>query len=790
MWNRQPFPRLSLPRPLLGRPLLLLLPAMMAGILLARLLRPGLATALALLLAASLATFLCLLQKRDPGLALALCAALLGFYLCAGQQAALAAWPGENGDQVVVEGRMLGAALPREGGRYRLLLRVESLNGTALSSAPVYVYGEGELPGPGSRLRVSGECFLPRVPGNPQAFDYGTYLAYQGIAGSISAYFDGEVGVLQPGPSLGPACLGALLREKLNQAAAGLSPLRRGLVLGVFLGDKAGLDYRLSNTLGLAGMLHAFAVSGLNLGFIVAFGLLLLGPGYAKRRGRLWLTLGLILVYLTMTGAAASILRAALMAVTLLLADALGEQNDSVSALALSALISLAVKPLWLFDPGFQLSYGAVLGILVYYPNFRQLLKAWPRLLRESYALTWAATLFTLPLVSYYFWHISWLGWLPAPLVAWGVGLTVLLGYAAAIFALFWPFAAFLLLDLAGWVMETLYRLAEVLLRWPAAASISGSVPLWYVALFMGLLLFLPQIPSLRAPKRQAACLLSLVLAFSLLPAASHTPALAWDRDMLAEVTFIDVGQGDAALIQARDGYTVLIDGGGSQSSGAVGEYILLPYLKSQGIGSIDLIVSSHPDLDHTDGLISVLENLPVGQLMTADCWEGNALQSLLLQRARQNGTPILPAAAGDAYDLGKYLKLTVYHPAPGSIAPSQAENDYSLVCEISCNETDILFTGDAGGEVLARLAADYGIEAEILKLPHHGSETGYSEDFYRLSQGETAIISLASDNSYGHPAPDVVEYWQAHGRLCRTDQQGAISLRLSSQGYSLADKE
>mgnify|MGYP001009861054 CR=1 FL=1 len=705
MWTRRTTlnPTLSLPGPLQGRPLLWLLLAMTAGILLAHWLRPGLNLALALLILSGVLAAYCLFRNAKPLPALLLSAALLGLYLCAGQQAALDAWPCADAEQVTLEGRVMGAAVPKEDGTYRLLLQVESLNNQALATAPVYVYAEGALPRAGSRIQVQGECFQPRLPGNPQAFDYQTYLSYQGIAGSVSAYYGGEVLLLEAGPRFSLGQLGAWFRQKLLIAAIGMDPTRKALALGVFLGDKAGLDYRMSNTLGLAGMLHAFAVSGLNVGFIVAFALLLLGGGYRKRKARLAVILALLLLYIAMTGAAASIVRAALMALTLLLAQALDEPGDGVSALAFSALIILAFKPLWLLDPGFQLSYAAVLGILIYYPAFQKLLRSWPRLLRDSYAVTWAATLFTLPLVSYYFWHISWLGWLPAPLVAWGVGAAVLLGFGGAVLAMFWPYAASLLLSVAGWLMELLYRLAQQLLRWPGAASVSGALPLWPVALILALLLALPLIKCLGQGKRLIFALLLSVLCFSLFPILSHWPALAWERETLAKAVFLDVGQGDACLVQTRDGYTVLIDGGGSKSSGAVGEYILLPYLKSQGISSIDLIVSSHPDQDHLDGLISALENLPARTLLTGDCWPEAGPQGTLLQAARSNGTKTVFTAAGDNYTLGRYLRLTVYNPAPEDWATVGEGNNCSLVCELSCGDTDILFTGDAAGSVAGK---------------------------------------------------------------------------------------
>lgn len=775
--------------PLAGRPLCQVALAMASGIVVAEYLRPPLAAALILLAAAMALAVICLLSEKLNRIphsavyrraALLLCCGALGFFLCAGQRAALDAWDYRDGQYLTVQGRVSGAAELREQGRYRLLLDIMAVDGEPYQGAPVYIYGQGAPPLSGSVVEVIGQCLRSTAAGNPNAFDYQLWLERQGIAGVVSAYYNGEVTVMESGPSFSPAELGGWLRSLLNEAAEGLNERQRALVLGVFLGDKSGLDHQMRNALGLTGMLHAFAVSGLHVGYIVAMALLLAGRGYGKRLPRLLLTVIMLLVYILLTGASASILRASLMAMTLLLAGLFREMNDTPSALALSALLCLCFKPLWLFDPGFQLSYGASLGIVIYYPLLLPKFRRLPDFLARIYTVTLSATLFTLPLICYYYWHIAWLGWLLAPLVMWLVGASVMLSFCATVAAVFWPQAAALLLKVAGGLMEMLYSVAAWVAALPGAATVSGSMPLMYIATFVAALLLLPLVNTLRRGRGLGLMLIALTLAFSLLPGLWQS--LSRDDEVLAEAVFIDVGQGDAALIMDNEGLTVLIDGGGGYTEGAVGEYILLPYLKSRGITDIDVMISSHPDRDHTDGLLSVLENMPVGALFYAGCHDDHQLQRELLSAAAANGAELIEAAAGDGYRLGHTLQLHFYHPPDGYLP--EDDNEASLVCELSCGETDILFTGDAGGPLLRELAQRYDIETEIIKLPHHGAKGGYDEDFYAMTNAETAIISVGADNSYGHPAPVVVEYWQEQGALYRTDRQGAITLLLQKRGY------
>lgn len=768
-----------------GRIIVILLLCFVAGILLAAYTKPTLllcciAVGVALLL--PLPFFL--LRRLRPLLFLPLALAL-GAFFCAGQQGALDAWTFSDGHHIIVCGKVRAISSDEDG--WRATLKVSSADGQPLRSADIYLYGEGAAPAPGSSVEARGTVFSPEPYANTNAFDYRLYLRQEGIAGAVSVVQTGRISVLRQGPAFSFSRIGARLEANLREAATDLSGGQRALVFGVFLGDKSGLTYEMKNVLGLTGALDAFAVSGVHVGFIVLMALMLVGGGYRRRLPRFLVCLAMLAVYCSLTGASASVLRSSLMALILLAATLFDEQYDGVTALALAAFVCLAFRPLWLFSAGFQLSFAAAAGAIILTPAFRQLMSPLPKLLRDFFSVTFAATLTILPLISYYFYHISWLGWLLAPLLVLASGVTVMLSFAATVIAMISPAVAGLFLAAASYAMEAAYWVCAAWSKFSLTASITGAVAGWTVALFLASLFLMPWLLR-RMGARAGWALLLLILPLFTLGApksVAHQPTLPGP---LTEIVFIDVGQGDCVLVITPDRQTILIDGGGNAwAPGSVGEYSLLPYLKSRGITRIDLMINSHPHADHTDGLLSVLTYLDVTRLIYTDIWQGEEYGEQLLALATDQETELQACRAGDFLAVGDYVRLNFYYPAPGmETAEEINDNNGSLVFELSCGDIDILFNGDIDGELLSQVCAAALAETEIVKVPHHGSKSGYAADLAPLLESEAAIISVGRDNSYGHPAAKVVEYWQEHGEVYRTDSDGSVSLFTNGTEYQI----
>ena len=772
LWWPPPFLR--------GRVLTQMLLAFIAGLLLVA--GSGLSSVFSLALAAlsALGAALCFKHYKKAALALLLCGmAFLGCFLFARAEAQSGSFPMPAGDEAQVFGRVKTESVLRDENRYRLLCEVSEVNGLPWQGS-IYIYYEGGPLLPGARVMARGKVMGFTPYGNPGAFDYGAYMRRQGIATSLSCYYNGEIY-----SSSGFAAAHGSVRGRLLAAFDKAAGENAALLKGIFLGDKSDLSFAQKSALSFSGVLHAFAVSGLHVGYLVGMVLLLVGAGRKKRWPRLLATIAMMLFYLRLTGTPASVLRACIMTLCLLTASALDEKSDRYTALSLAALLCLFYKPLWIMDAGFQLSFAAAFGIMYLFPYMRLLAgsrqaimpAAGPRpfgervkhFLSDTLAITMAASFATMPLVGYYFYHISVVGWLVSPLFVLGAGFTVICCFISALLAIFSAAWAALPLYLMDMLMRAMYGISAWSSTLPWAYIASGQSPLVAVLLFYAMLLALPAM--LKKRRRPRLSLFSVLVLLVLL--LTFSPALNNTGQGQLEVVFIDVGQGDAALLITPGGRSILVDGGGNRmSSGSVGENALMPYLRYRGLRRIDLLVSSHPDADHIDGLFTVLENMPVGQLLYAECFAENDLQQHMLYLAQQNGAIAMPAHTGMRFALEPGLTLEVCHPAAASYYSERDNNQGCLTVLITYDKIKFLLTGDVHLGDLQQIPA-----ANIVKLPHHGSKSNYDEDAYAKLYAEAVVISVGRDNSYGHPGQNVIEYWQEKAIIYRTDRHGAVSI-------------
>ncbi|MCL6430427.1 MAG: MBL fold metallo-hydrolase [Anaerolineae bacterium] len=269
------------------------------------------------------------------------------------------------------------------------------------------------------------------------------------------------------------------------------------------------------------------------------------------------------------------------------------------------------------------------------------------------------------------------------------------------------------------------------------------------------------------------AAVLLLVGSAALLPAGSAqaVPSLV--------ATFLDVGQGDAIWVQTPDGQDLLIDGG-PRTDGRVRDYLL-----SRGCTDIELMVLTHPHADHVSGLVPVLEGMPVHEVWYNGQEYGSAIYARFLGLIAAEGIVSRTVRAGEAYTRGA-VTLQILHPQ--TLRASEANNN-SVVCRLSYGELDLLLTGDveasAEGEMLGRRAP---LEAEVLKVAHHGSDSSSTLAFLEAVSPEIAVISVGATNPYGHPSPATVARLRALGAAVhRTDWCGTLVLTSDGTSYTLA---
>ncbi|QNB46180.1 DNA internalization-related competence protein ComEC/Rec2 [Thermanaerosceptrum fracticalcis] len=640
--------------------------------------------------------------------------------------------------------------------------------------------GEQELPGgirvllrtkgdaqvlPGTVVGVRGKLSLPRQARNPGEFDYRQYLANGQIFYQLTTQ-DNGLTVISEGQ--GVRTWLAREREKIASHLAQIIPLKeRGLLLGVLFGDKSGIPDTDYEAYQRAGVVHLFAVSGLHVGFVLGLVWALLSFWEVRPLFRLLLGAGCLTVYFFLVGWTASIVRAIIMALVGLVALTVGKKQDLYTTLALAALIILVANPGELLQTGFQLSFVTTAGLIYLTPWLGNLG------LGKILAPAVAAQLAGIPLGAYYFNQIS----LVAPflnIIAVGAGgIIVGLAMIGSILYFVWPPLGDPFFLGAGGL---LYALSEFILWWGRQEWTGLIVPtpplalivILYAFLFLAphLYNFIPYWRSFFPPVYRQRILTAFIII--------GITCFLWPHMGKTQVVFLDVGQGDSIFIKTPGGKTILLDGGGTPGSDySIGKQVLKPFLRRQGLRKIDLVIMSHSDTDHSEGLLEVIPYFNVGQIIVPPLEQGDKVEEALLQVARKRNIPLNSVTAGQYIQVDDQVRLEVLHPDGERIWHG---NNKSLVLKLIYQEAEWLLTGDIENEAIAYLLAQKeDLRADILKLPHHGSISSYSEEFYR-QVGPWAVIVSAGINKFNHPHPRVRGYFSERGiPFYLTRDNGAI---------------
>lgn len=661
---------------------------------------------------------------------------------------------------------------------------------------------------PGDLLRV--ELARIRAPSglrNIDLFDYERYLSDRGIRAIVYPSASSAIDIVESRLSLGRALekIRSALRERLNFDGRELAS---AIAQGALLGDKGLIDSELKNGLARTGLAHLVVVSGLHIGFVCAAGyflikLFLFALLYKTRREALesgvamkFAALGALALswgYGALTGLADPAMRATIMISIYLLALIFGRARAFYPSFAVAIVIILTLDPKALFEAGFQLSFVTLFFIVNFADRFFNHSR---RVDRAPSILT--ARLFTSapkgPPPAILEWLIGWAGVSifafigSAPLVAYYFNLVslvaIFLNFAMTpLAAVFFPFgliSAMLgvdpALDLIGRIFQGGARLALTLASEPLAAINLVAIAPSLVALIYGaILIALGEI----APARKKILLPITLTLISLFPLVWFARG-KFDRGMTAR--FLDVGQGDASIIDWGSG-ALAIDGGRSYPTFDLGSQVLAKALFGLGSRSLSAIVSTHGDADHIGGLPGLYTTLNGARYYDNQALIAHSSRAARLRNLAKGDRLYRTWRAGERiiFDDGVSLELIwpteSFRADQGGAAES---NDLSIVAKFHYRSISILFTGDIGSEMEAELI-DSGadLEADILRVAHHGSSGSTSTRFLEAVRPKWALISAGRANRFGFPHNATLERLAASGvSVLRTDLEGEIQAR------------
>lgn len=652
--------------------------------------------------------------------------------------------------------------------------------------------------GSGQRLRFAARLELPE---DFDGFAYREYLARQGV-GAIARARSAEV---LPGGT-GPGTVMAGVRNLLLDGLNDLVPEpEAALGAGILLGVRSAIAPEINDAFATAGLTHVVAISGWNIAIVAALVAALVRPLERGPGGRWTTAVAAALViggYVILTGASPSVVRAALMAGAMLVGRLGGSRAHATSALGLAALVMLLVAPSVLWDVGFQLSLLATAGLIWFGRPIETRLGRWPGWLREPVALTLAAQLTTLPVILVNFERLSLVAPLSNVLVVPIVPLAMLTAaVASAGGALLSLVALPPLTDIVAWllggaawlVLRTMIAVGQLTAAIPlAAVDLSVPPPLavaWFPLLALGTWALRSDEPGdgARAVPDEAmtgafvalARLARPLPAFVGLVLVLGVVTLVSRPDGRLHVTILDIGQGDAILVEAPSGATALIDGGPDPELTLRRLGANLPFFARR----LDLLVLSHPHQDHVAGLVDALDRHRIRAVLHAGIDFENPAYDRLMADAAAAGVPVILARAGQVVALDATTSLHVLYPSERDAAAPLPEGDInngSVVGVLRHGGFTALLTGDAEAPVEAALISRGQVPSvDLLKVGHHGSTSSTTPALLDAAHPSVAVISAGEGNEYGHPAPETLAALAAHAGLAvyRTDLDGDVEV-------------
>ena len=646
----------------------------------------------------------------------------------------------------------------------------------------------------GSLVFVSGKLEEIESPRNPGEFDSKQYYACQHI------YYVMKKGKIKK-QSQNHSAYGQFLinmRQRFAEILEKTCGAEAGAFEAIVLGDKSNLDPELKMRYQMAGIIHILAISGLHIS--------LLGMGLynmLKKAGfGIWpaglLALIIMLQYGMMTGGGVSTMRAVCMFLLSVGAKIAGRIYDMPTGMAVAAILILVENPAYLLDGGFWLSFGSVIGIGCVWPVIQEALGNLEKEDNAGKKILWSflasgvVQFTTLPIVLWFYGEVSVMGIFLNLLVLPTVGVVLGSGTADALLGLISIKGAFVV-AIPGRTILKIYEVLVIIIgKLPFCTWVGGKPEMWQIVdyyLILAGAVWIYRISEKKYKENKTAvmkkrkeiwkfrCLCAGMVCLGIL-------LIGYKPKEDFRIACLDVGQGDGIVIEMENQWNILIDGGSTNKS-SLGQYQLIPYLKSRGISRLDGIYISHTDEDHISGVREILDYISKGltiirveNLILPD-WDevqDNKNFQELTELAKAAETRVIYVNAGDRVRYGE-TTLKVLWPEAG--ATGKEVNEDAMVIEMTNGAFKGVFTGDIGKDTEDKLLQKGVLEdVDFLKVAHHGSKYSTGEEFLDVVKPELSVISCSATNTYGHPSPDTLKRLENSGsKVLITKDVGAVTI-------------
>lgn len=634
----------------------------------------------------------------------------------------------------------------------------------SIKSNDIIIYQDLQTKIPiGNQIKVSGKSKKFQKPSNPGQFN--SYLYYKSLNIDFSVQAS-SIEIIDDNTNK--------FKDSLYQFSSRLSSnfdqitkedTENGTFKAMVLGDKSDFTGSIKDLYQKGGILHAFCVSGLHVGMIGMFIFTTLrkcGFGY-KSAGIVGISM--VICYGVMTGFGVSAIRAVIMFTVGMISKMLGRTYDILSSVSLAAIIVLIDNPLYIINTGFQLSFGAIIGIGAVAPVLTQIIKTESAII-QAFLSSLSVTIVTFPIILYSYYEFPIYSIILNLIIIPIMGYVLISGILGCLCAEISIGLGSFMLGMGSYILKLYETLCELTAKLPYSSIIIGKPTIIQILIYYLLLIAMLLLINKREKKRYGFIFFFMILIIS------------FHHNKEFSVTFLDVGQGDGIVIQSAKGTTFMIDGGSTDVK-SVGKYRILPYLKSMAIKKLDYCILTHPDEDHKSGLVEVINSgYEIKNLIMPKIKMEDEAYSELVQLAQEAGIRVIYFGKGDKLKEGE-LELECLHPYTEYVTDSR--NDYSTVLSLTFGELDMLLTGDVEDKGEKEITNMIEKNYDVLKVAHHGSKNSTSKEFLDKINAEYAIISCGENNRYGHPHKELIERLNDKGmEVMITKDMGAITIMVN----------
>lgn len=651
----------------------------------------------------------------------------------------------------------------------------KALRGSEPASGRIYVYARlkdsAGMPQIGDEISCSGTLRPIRGYQNPGQIDRTMAARQQGIEGSLSAGKK-PIKILQKADdSFSLKKFSSEIRQNLLASLQkAMPPEDAGLIFAMLFGGYSGIAPELLEAFTVTGIVHILSVSGSHISLLAGF-MLNTGRFFClPRRLNFIILAAVIAFYALLCGFTPPVLRAAAMGLLSASALTLGRASEARRLLSITALIMLLLDPLLAFSISFQLSFASTAGLLYIMPALKNSFRFLPRFIADNAALTLSAQFAVLPLTAWYFNSLPLSSVLANLIAVPPLEFIIILGLLGSLIGIVLPFVQHLIFIAASLVLGIASDITAAIAALPMASVYMPTLPPGAAVCYYAFL-FILLTESLRHKAVKYIRKFKYSTAISLVLAVFLAVCYRISEPEMMQVHFIDVGQGDAALIVSPAGRAAMIDTGGAVNSDFdLGRRVDLPYLRHYGITELDYLILSHKDADHAGGAASILKNMPVHHLIISGEDKNDYAGVLRLPPDSAILKNSIAAKEGMAFSMDG-INFKILYSGEGS------GNDASNVIKLMYRDFSVLFTGDISqsseSELLKR---QHTLQSTVLKTAHHGSKSSSSAEFLRAVQPRFAVISAGLYNSFGHPHEEVLQRLEAlPAEILRTDESGAV---------------